>query len=87
MPVRVEFYGIPRVRSGVDHTFVEGNTLGEIIEELGNRYPGLRQCCVEGRNLRPGYIVNLDGNSFVSDPLTRVSSENSVLLMSIDAGG
>jgi molybdopterin converting factor small subunit len=87
MPVEVELFGIPRARAGVARATAEGSTLGDVLADLATRYPQLGEACVDGRSLRPGFIVNLSSNRFVSSPDTPLAAGELVLLMSLDAGG
>jgi molybdopterin converting factor small subunit len=85
--VTVEFFGIARARAGVPSTVAYGNTLGELLLELSHRYPELAASCLDGRQFRPGYAANLGGNRFVTDPSTQLAAGDTVLLLSLDAGG
>lgn len=91
MTVRVEFFGIARLRAGVSHTAVaagpEGVTLAELLAELSERFPGLAEDCLDGRRLRPPYVANLDGQRFVADPQLRLLDGQSLLILAADAGG
>jgi molybdopterin converting factor small subunit len=87
MPVKVEFYGIPRSRAGVSETMAEGGTVGEVLEDLARRLPQLAKSCIDGRHLKKGYTLNLGGERFVRDPDDRLSDGDVVLFMSLDAGG
>ena len=87
MTIRVEFYGIPRQRAGVAETTATGDRLGEVLADLETRFPGLAECCIEDGRLRKGYVANLAGKRFVTDPATPLTSEESLLILSADAGG
>jgi molybdopterin converting factor small subunit len=87
MPVRVELFGIPRVRAGVAEVTVSGTQLGDVLSELAERFPALAECCINGRALRNGFTVNIGGERFVSAPDTPLHDGDCVLLMSHDAGG
>lgn len=87
MLVTVELFGIPRARAGVAHVTVEGTTLGDVFANLAERFPALGVSCISGRELRPGYTANLRGEQFVTDPDTVLQAGDSVLLLSLDAGG
>lgn len=87
MQVTVELFGIPRARAGVAQTVVSGETLGEVLLALAQRYPALSETCLDGAQLRDGYIVNLGGQRFVRDPLTSLSPGDVILLLSQDSGG
>ncbi|MDA1231056.1 MAG: MoaD/ThiS family protein [Planctomycetota bacterium] len=87
MQVIVELFGIPRARAGVSQTVAEGATLGEVFVDLAQRFPALGEACIEGRTLKPGYTANLRGELFVTDPSTKLTDGDIVLLLSLDAGG
>ena len=87
MQVAVELFGIPRARAGVAQTMADGRCLGDVLAELAERFPGLADTCIDGRQLRPSYIANLGGQRFISAPETPLSEGDTVLLLSVDAGG
>ncbi len=87
LQVTVELFGIPRLRAGVSQSVADGSTLGEILLDLSRRFPSLGKSCIEGCNLKAGYIANLRGERFVTDPETELNEGDIVLLMSLDAGG
>ena len=90
MSVRVEFYGVPRQRTGqssIDLPVRGSVPLGTILAQLGQMFPKLAADCLEGNRIRPGYVVNVDGNQFVLDPESLIDDNTSLLLMSADAGG
>lgn len=87
MQVAVELFGIARSRAGVARTVAEGESLGDVLEELGRRFPQLAEACIDGRRLRSGFIANLGGNRFISAPETSLEEGDTVMLLSLDAGG
>jgi molybdopterin converting factor small subunit len=87
MSIRVELYGIPRRRAGVEALAVDGQTLGEALAAAGRRLPVLNEVCLEGPRLRGGYLANRNGRTFVSDPATPLEPGDCVLILSADAGG
>ena len=87
MQVTVELFGIPRARAGVAQAVVEGATLGEVIVDLARQYPALKEACFEGHRLKAGYTANLGGERFVTDPATHLTEGQTVLVLSLDAGG
>ena len=87
MQVTVELFGIPRARAGVSQTLANGSTLGEVFLDLAQRFPALGDECIQGGFLKAGYTANLQGEKFVTDPATMLNEGDSVLLLSIDAGG
>jgi len=87
MSVTVELFGIPRQRAGVSQTLVEGSRLDEVLQELAAKFPALAETCFETNRLKPGFLVNLDGDRFVRDPRTPLADGSSLLILSADAGG
>ena len=87
MPVNVELFGIPRARAGVTTTTAAGRCLGDVLADLATRFPELAATCIDGRQLRPGFTANLDGQRFITDPDTRLKEGDQLLLLSLDAGG
>jgi molybdopterin converting factor small subunit len=85
--VPVELFGIARARAGIAQTSAAGNNLGDVLADLARRYPPLAETCIDGRALRPGFIVNLGAERFVSSPETPIREGDTVLLLSLDAGG
>ena len=87
MQIKVELFGIPRVRAGVSQTLASGSTLGEVIEDLAKRFPALGEECFQGRFLKVGYTANLRGEHFLTDPAFRLNEGDAILFLSLDAGG
>jgi len=87
MQIRVELYGIPRARAGVDKTTASGCCLGDVLADLAARFPELAKVCIDGRELRPGYTANLRGERFITDPRITLSDGDILLLLNLDAGG
>jgi molybdopterin converting factor small subunit len=87
MQVAVELFGIPRARAGIAQTVATGRNLGDVLADLAAKFPSLAESCIDGRSLRPGFIVNLGAERFVSAPETPLREGDTVLLLSLDAGG
>jgi sulfur-carrier protein len=87
MDIEVELFGIARARAGIARARVEGTCLGDVFIELAQRFPGLANTCIEGRRLRPGFTANLGGDRFTTSPDTPVRENETVLILSLDAGG
>jgi molybdopterin converting factor small subunit len=87
MQVAVELYGIARARAGTAHATAVGATLGDVLADLAARYPQLAEACIEGRELRAGFIANLCAERFVTSPETPLHEGDTILLLSLDAGG
>jgi molybdopterin converting factor small subunit len=82
----VEFLGVPRERAGVSELEVQAVTLGELLGALAVRLPALGELITADR-LHPSFAANLNGDEFVSDPLTPLGEDDHVLILSADAGG
>lgn len=50
-----------RLTGGVDHVEVPGTTVGELIDALDVRHPGLREALLEDGELSPHIAVSIDG--------------------------
>jgi molybdopterin converting factor small subunit len=87
MTVTVEFYGIARERAGVESAPAEGRRLSEVLGHLAARFPRLAETCLDDGRLRAGYIANLNGEQFVTDPTTVLAAGDRVLILSADVGG
>jgi molybdopterin converting factor small subunit len=87
MRVSVELFGIPRLRAGVSKTEAVGSNLGDLLCDLAQRYPALAEACISGRQLKAGFTANISGAQFVTNPETELKEGDSLLLLSMDAGG
>ena len=89
--LRVEFYGIPRVRAGVSETELEIPagvvTLADVLRMLAARFPDLAETCFVGDALHESCAANLGGRRFLRDRSARFAAGQTLLLMSADAGG
>ena len=86
-PIIVEFFGIPRHRAGCAHARVHGSTLTEVLAAIESVFPNLRGLRRADGGPAPQYLVSLDGQRFLSDPLQRIEPGSRLLLLSADAGG
>ncbi len=92
MTIEVEFFGIPRARAGVASLSVlpgcHSATIGEILRELAIACPEFAESCLSReRELLDGYVISVDGRCFVSDAELAIKPEQTVLILSADAGG
>jgi molybdopterin converting factor small subunit len=87
MQIAVELFGIPRSRAGLAQTSAVGSNLGDVLADLARKFPPLAEACIDGRRLRPGFVVNLSAERFVTAPETPLREGDTVLLLSLDAGG
>src|SRR5205814_910528 len=87
MQVSVELFGIPRARAGIAQVSANGENLGDVLADLAKNFPPLAGVCIDGRSLRPGFIVNVSAERFVTSAETPLRQGDTILLMSLDAGG
>lgn len=87
MPIRVELYGIPRHRAGIATIDVEADNLGEALRQVGRRLPQLNDVCLDDGRIRTGFLVNLNGRTFIGQPGTPLQEGDCVLILSSDVGG
>jgi len=84
--MRVEFFGIPRERAGIAEFEFQAETLGQLLTVLAVRFPSFSEVVQSGR-LRSPYLASLNGDRFITDPATKLSESDCVLILSADAGG
>lgn len=87
MGVNVEFFGIPRERVGAATIEVEATTLGAALDAVGRRFPQFAASCLTDGNLAHGYLANINGRRFTTDPATPLDSGDEVMILSADVGG
>ncbi|MHC4939597.1 MAG: MoaD/ThiS family protein [Planctomycetota bacterium] len=78
--MRVELYGVARLRAGVEAVEVDGETLGDVLRALADRFPALDVT-------DQGWLISLDGERFIDDPDMPLPSDAKLLLLSAQAGG
>jgi molybdopterin synthase sulfur carrier subunit len=72
---------------GHEHVEVEGATVGQLIEELDRRYPGLQARLCETGDLRPGLTVAVDGHVTPRGLLQKVNADSEVHFLPAIGGG
>lgn len=91
MAIVVEFFGIPRARTGVKQIQVlagcDSASISEVLAEVANQYPDFGTSCVSEGKLLGGFVASINGDQFIRDEETRVASGQSLLILSADAGG
>ena len=84
--MHVEFLGIPRQRAGVSEIEIQADTLGQLLGMLSAQIPSFSEFISVDR-LHSALVANLNGDRFISDPQTPLRRNDSVLILSADAGG
>lgn len=85
--IRVEFFSIPRVRTGVAEVSLHAKTLGGVLSQLQERFPALTPECLRDAGLAPGYLACLNARHFTTDITTPVHEGDTILILSADVGG
>jgi molybdopterin converting factor small subunit len=87
----VEFYGIPRLRAGIERVELtapaEGLLLGEVLSRLAERFPIFGSECVNEHALAKSITANINGTNFTRDVKQRILPGQVIILLSADAGG
>jgi len=83
--VRVEFYGLARLRAGRAELPVEAATVGSALAAADAACPELR--VMRDTGLSPEYVVSLGGTRFTTDPAEPLADGVSLLVLGADAGG
>jgi molybdopterin synthase sulfur carrier subunit len=64
-----------------------GATLGDVIDSLEARYPGLRNRLAEGERIRPGMAVFVDGVQVPVRLSTRIADSSEIYFTPALSGG
>ena len=72
---------------GSDTADVPGANVGQIVEALEQRFPGVRARLCPGGVLRPGLAVNIDGVVARFGLLESVAAESEIHFLPAIAGG
>ena len=55
--------------------------------QIAAALPAMAESCLAHGRLQPGYLANLNGTHFTTDPSTPLSSGDTLLILSADVGG
>ncbi|MCI0701692.1 MAG: hypothetical protein L0241_11470 [Planctomycetia bacterium] len=83
--VKVEFYGLARLRAGRTEFWVEATTLGAALAAADAACANLRS--VSDNALSPGYLVSLGGTRFTADLNEPLTEGTAILVLGADSGG
>lgn len=83
--VRVEFYGLARLRASRKEFHVDAVTVGVALAVVDERCPELRVLS-EGR-ISAVYIVSVNGEEFTTDTRRELKPGDELLIFGADAGG
>ena len=89
--IKIELFGIPRLRAGVAEFFVSLKELPcplqDVFREIDKTMPALGKEIFTQGKLRAEFIANISGRQFTRSPDAEVLESDSVLILSSDAGG
>ena len=85
--IRVELFGVARLRARTGAVVVNAATVGEALARLVDEFPALDGVVIFNGALHPAYRLNLNGDRFVTDPRTRLNAGDALLLLAADVGG
>ena len=75
------------VTNGETVVYADGVTLGEIIDQLEDRYPGIRARLVEDGRLRRGMAAFVDGVQVTTGLATKAHPGSEIYLSPAISGG
>ncbi len=102
MSVVFEFYGVARLRAGLDRIAVRAETagaeaaggrsagdatLGAALAALERSCPGVSGSIVEEGRLSRHFRLSLNGRQFVSDPQHALAEGDTLIVLSAEVGG
>jgi molybdopterin converting factor small subunit len=83
--VRIEFYGLARLRAGRGELHAVAETVGDALAAADAACPELR-VLPEGK-VSPHYLVSVGGRRFTAEPGEILADGDDVLVLGADAGG
>jgi sulfur-carrier protein len=83
--VRVECYGLARLRAGRKEFVVDAATVGDVLATADAKCVELRALC-DGR-IAAMYLVSVNGEQFTTDTRRELRDGDAVLIFGADAGG
>ena len=72
---------------GVSQISLEGSTVGELVDALDSRFPGLKERLCRGDSLSPGLQISIDHVMTRRGLLARVRPESEVHFLPVIGGG
>jgi molybdopterin converting factor small subunit len=83
--VRVEFYGLARLRAGRAELAAEAGTVREALAAAQAACPGLH--ALRDNRVSPEFLVSLGGTRFTTNLDEPLADGAAVLILGADAGG
>ena len=76
-----------RLTDGLKEVQVPGATLGQVVESLERRFPGIRDRIVEGDHLVPGLAAVIDGEPTILGLVHKLDEDTEVYFLPALEGG
>ena len=73
--------------SGIERVDVPGRTMGELVRNLGNRFPGIADQLIEDGDIRASVAVSIDGEMATGGVLDTVGADSEVHFIPALGGG
>lgn len=88
--MRIELFGVARVRAGTEAVNLPALDVGDLasaLRALERAVPALVPEVLRNGRLTEHFIANLNGTTFLSDGATRLGPDDTLLIISAQAGG
>lgn len=85
--VHIEFYGVPRLKAGVDSLQVEAASVADVFAAMQTANPAFSDGCLTDGQLAKEYLLNINGKEFTRDASVQLEEGDVVLILSADVGG
>jgi sulfur-carrier protein len=72
---------------GLERVEVQGSTIRELVQNLGQRFPGIDKQLLEDGDIRPSIAVSIDGEVATGGVLDAVSEHSVVHFIPALSGG
>jgi molybdopterin synthase sulfur carrier subunit len=72
---------------GIERVDVPGRTMGELIRNLGDRFPGIADQLIENGDIRASVAVSIDGEMMTGGVLDTVGADSEVYFIPALGGG
>ena len=85
--VIVEFLGTARLRAGRTELHAHGRTVADVLAVVIDNCPKLAGLFTDTGAISKQFLISLDGERFVDDPMQVVPVGSRLLILGADAGG
>ena len=90
--VTVEFYGIPRLKTEVPTVSLQAESLQEVFEQLAESFPLFESHCLlrseDGAwGLKKSFLMSRNGLTFDHSQKNELQDQDTIMILSADAGG